>query len=699
MQTCLGPAAIVSIILIALSVAGQAAERVLDGRMHHLRSGERREWSEFSVESEGPTLRVAFTSEANATASTLRLRHRDVKQSWQMRLNDHDLGALPADENPLTTFWAVPAGVLTAGDNLLAITGSGASDDVEIGDIRLIDQPPAKTLNEATLSVLVIDAGTRQPTPARVTIVDEHGAFFTVGAESSARLAVRPGVVYTADGRAEFGLPAGKYTIHAGRGFEYSVDTQIIDAPPGARREIELTIQREVALPDYVSCDTHVHTLTYSGHGDCTLAERLVTLAGEGVGLPIATDHNVAIDYRPALREAGLADRFTPVVGDEVTTSVGHFNVFPLDPAGPVIDHRGQSWADVFAAIKRAGPRRVVVLNHPRDLHAGFRPFDVRRHLAMTGENLAGWEFEANAMELVNSGALQSDPWRLVHDWFGLLNAGLRVSPVGASDSHDVARFIVGQARTYIRVPTGRDASAHDTIPARISVPDAVESMLAGRVLMSYGLVAELLVEDGHGPGDVVRTGDKAELHLMVRVLGPSWSAADEVVLFVNGAEARRESIEPADRQAAGLKFEANWKLPRPKQDAYLAIVAVGPGISGLYWPTAKPYQPDSPDWKSYVFGATGAVWIDGDGRPGFTSPHEYAETLVAETAGDMALLGQRLADYDAATAGQVAAELRRRGELFSDGTLRNLTAAASPATAAALRQYVAEWKAAEVDN
>lgn len=299
-------------------------------------------------------------------------------------------------------------------------------------------------------------------------------------------------------------------------------------------------------------------------------------------------------------------------------------------------------------------------------------------------------------MELVNSGALQSDPWRLVHDWFGLLNAGLRIAPVGASDSHDVARYIVGQARTYIRRPSAGNAGSSAAKAGASSVPDAVDSMLAGRVLVSYGLVAELIVEDGHGPGDVVLANDKPELNLRVRVLGPSWSAADEVVLFVNGAEARREAIQPADRKAAGVKFTAHWKLPRPKHDVYLALVAVGPGISGLYWPTAKPYQPDSPDWKSYVLGATGAVWIDCDGRPGFSSPHEYAEALVAETAGDIALLGKRLTNYDAATATQVAAELRRRGELLADGTLRTLTAAASPATAAALRQYVAAWKAAE---
>ncbi|HEX5444083.1 MAG TPA: CehA/McbA family metallohydrolase, partial [Pirellulales bacterium] len=540
-----------------------------------------REWSVFPAESEGGALRVAFSAETNAAAVTLRLRQRDVKQSWRLRLNDRDLGLLPNDENPMTTFWEIPPAALRKGENMLVVTGSGPADDVEIGDVRLIGRPRAAALREASVEVRVTDADTGQPMPARVTVVDQQGSLCSVGAESNARLAIRPGVVYTADGQAEFGVPEGAYTVYAGRGFEYSIDSRHLDATPGAIRQIDLAIRREVPLDGYVSCDTHVHTLTYSGHGDCSLAERLITLAGEGIELPIATDHNVAVDYLPALRKSAVLGRFTPVVGNEVTTRVGHFNAFPLDPADPAIDHQGGDWSQVFAAVRRAGPRRVIVLNHPRDIHAGFRPFEPRRHIAMTGENLAGWRLEANAIELVNSGAVQSDRWRLIHDWLGLLNAGLRITPVGSSDSHDVARSIVGQARTYIR--------CRDENPGQIDVAEAVESLLAGHVLVSYGLAAELTVDGMYGPGDVVPAGDQRELELRVRVLGPSWSAADEVVLFMNGAEIRRAKIEPPGRLQGGVKFEADWRIALPSHDVSLTVVAVGPGVAGLFWPTAKP--------------------------------------------------------------------------------------------------------------
>src|SRR5207248_3009779 len=134
----------------------------------------------------------------------------------------------------------------------------------------------------------------------------------------------------------------------------------------------------------------------------------------------------------------------------EVTTDFGHFNVFPLPANGPVPDFKVKNWKDISAALETPTTKRAVILNHPRDLHARFRPFGPERFLAATGEFLDGWELPANAMELVNSGAQQTDVMLSVRDWFALMNRGHFLTPVGSSDSHDVSRYIVGQGRTYI---------------------------------------------------------------------------------------------------------------------------------------------------------------------------------------------------------------------------------------------------------
>src|SRR5207245_3174575 len=128
--------------------------------------------------------------------------------------------------------------------------------------------------------------------------------------------------------------------IYAGRGFAYGIDSAKVSLRPGDSVSKSLAIRREVALDGWASCDTHVHTLTYSGHGDCTAEERVITLAGEGIELPVITDHNQQINLRGVAARLGVRDHFTPVVGNEVTTDVGHFNIFPVRPDGPPADHR-----------------------------------------------------------------------------------------------------------------------------------------------------------------------------------------------------------------------------------------------------------------------------------------------------------------------------------------------------------------------
>ena len=74
-------------------------------------------------------------------------------------------------------------------------------------------------------------------------------------------MAVRPGVIYTSNGKAEFNLPTGKYIIYAGRGFEYALSGSSLECKDGTGQSIEVYLKREVPTPGYVACDTHTHTL------------------------------------------------------------------------------------------------------------------------------------------------------------------------------------------------------------------------------------------------------------------------------------------------------------------------------------------------------------------------------------------------------------------------------------------------------
>jgi hypothetical protein len=665
-----------------------AEPRVLKSGLGHYRSGPTREWADFPAQPEGPGLKVHFQSTTNDREWSLRLRQQDVRQTWKVVLNGKALGRLLPDENDMVIYLPVPAGAVVAGENTLAITQDGKTpDDVRIGDVILDDRPVSQAIGEATVEISVTDGDSPNAAaglPCRITIVNAAGALMIVGARSGPALAVRPGVIYTANGTAHFGVPAGDYTIYAGRGFEYGLASTRITVGPGDHIQRRLTIRREVALTGHVSCDTHVHTLTYSGHGDAGVGEQVLAIAGEGLVLPIAAEHNRQVDYNAAAVEQGVRQYFTPVIGNEVTTPVGHFNVFPLRTDGPVPDFKLRDWKSIFGSIEAAGGR-VTVLNHPRDQHSGFRPFGPERHLALTAERLDGWELRATGMEVVNSGAQQTDPLRLVHDWFGLLNRGLMLTPVGASDSHDVSRYIVGQGRTYIRCDGAR--------PGAVNLDEAVASFRTGRVLVSCGLVAEITVNDKYGPGDLVPRCD--ELRIAVRVLGPSWVDADTVVLYANGVKVREAKITRAGQP--GVLWSGTWSLPRPRHDVHLVAVATGPGVTGLYWPIARPYQPTSPVVRRRVIGISGAVWIDADGDGKRTSAYEYARRLVNDHAAAPAKAIAALADHDEAVAAQFASLLQARGVVVADPALRAEAARAAAHVERAFQAYAEAWRDCQV--
>ncbi len=683
------PRAIVFVVALLSPAPVAAGPLVIDARLHHLRAGTQREWSDFPAEAEGASLTVKFRAKPNAAEQTLRLRQQDVKQTWKVSLNGKELGRLVADENDTEIVLAVPAGRLGDGENALVIEATGrAPDDIRVGEIALDDRPVKEVLSETTVEVTVreeVRRGERVPVPCRLTVLSARGALATTSAISTDRLAVRPGVIYTADGTAKFGLPAGDYVIHAGRGFEYGIDTVRVSLKPGESARKELVIRREVPTPGFVACDTHVHTLTHSGHGDATDVERAITAAGEGLELLVATEHNIQVDYHAAAVKAGVRKHFTPVVGNEVTTSVGHFNVFPLAAGGPVPDFKVKDWKGVASVLSEAKAPRVVILNHPRDLHLQFRPFGPERHLALTGEDLDGWTLPANAVEVVNSGAQQSDVMRLVRDWFGVLNRGAFLTPVGSSDSHDVSRYIVGQGRTYIR--------AKDDAPGEIDITDAVKNFVEGRVMVSCGLLAEITVDGKYGPGDLAPA--KSDVAVSVRVLGPAWTTAERVELYANGVKIHEASIK--DHGQAGEKWAGKWTLPRPAHDVHLVAVATGPGVEALYWPLGKPYQPTSPVVRKRVVGLTGAVWLDGDGDGKRSSAHDYAKKLLADAGADWRKAVKALAAYDEAVAAQAAGLLRVAGVSPSDKDVRAVAKAAGEQVLRGFDAYAEAWRESRI--
>ena len=640
--------------LLAAAASLSAQPRVLDAARYHLGTEGFPEWQEFvGKKPHGRLLEVRFESQRNEAEQTLLLRQHDVKQGWQIQLNGRRLGTLVAQETPLVHSLAIPAGTLRAGNNLLAILPPTTVDDIVVGDFRLVPGPLKEVLSQATLSVRVTDSAAKAGIPCRITIVDAEGALAALlpTTTNQTEIAARPGVLYTRNGTASVGLLPGAYTIFASRGFEFSVATQSVTLVTGQSQSVSLNIRRTVPTHGWVAADTHIHTLTKSRHGDATEDERMLTIAGEGIELAVATDHNIHADYREAAQRTSTSDRFTAVVGNEVTTKAGHFNAFPIQPGSAVADFATTNWSALLAGIRATPGVQVITLNHPRDLHSGFIPLGPDNFNPVTGAALRGQEFSFDGLEVVTSAAMQSDIMLLFRDWFALLNHGCRVTALGSSDTHDVSRFILGQARTYIK--------CGDANPAAVNVEEACRNLRDGRALVSFGLLANMLVNERHGVGDIALRGERG-VTAVVTVLGPTWVRPDRVELFANGVRVAEQKLAPG---RGVTQSRVAFKLPRLKHDVHLVAIASGPGVTAPFWETPRPYQPSSKNFVPRVLGATNPVWVDADGDGKFTAARGYAELLVKRHGTDAAKLFPALAGYDEAVVAQAASLCHAAGK------------------------------------
>lgn len=652
----------ITLIVLFISItirAAMAQLQTVSDAIHYLRNGQEREWSEFPMLPTGRDLKLQFASDENTSEWTLILQQYDVKQNWRVHMNGQSLGSLVADEKLMLVYFSIPAGSLRKGQNEIGIhCDDAASDDIRVEKISIDRRPLNKVLSEATVEIEVFESNSKNLLPSRITIVSADGVLQTVYA-SDKSLAVRPGFIYTASGKAALSVPAGTYKIYAGRGFEYGIDSTTIEINAGDHVRKTLRITREVDTRGWISSDTHIHTLTHSGHGDATMEERAITLAGEGIELPITTDHNVHVSVSTAAAVTSVLNYFTPVTGNELTTKFGHFNIFPVAPGSRLIDHNVKDWNNVAENIGKQN--QVIILNHARDVHNGFRPFGPQRHLSSAGVSKDDWMFPANAMEVINSGSEQTAIMNLFYDWFGMLNHGYSLTPIGSSDSHDVSRYIVGQGRTYIQ--------CDDNDPSNIDVNTAIENILQGKVMVSLGLMTKIVVNEHFGPGALVPSANTLTVDL--EVWGPGWTKADRISLYANGKLLRSEAIK--DGTKAGIKWKERWSLPLSKHDVFLVAIAEGPGYGMPYWPIAKPYQPASPQWTPRLMGATGAVWIDGDKNGKRNTAYEYAKEILQSTGYDLKQIIKKLQAFDEAVAVQVAALLWEQNVALTSPELNDL--------------------------
>lgn len=621
-----------------MSLPLMAEDLTVESKRLHLGKAGQFEWVSFKDRAvDAERFERRFEAKANAQEHTLRIWQRDVKLTWPVLLNGRKLGTLVTAETAMESLLLIPAGALRDGENVLTMEAPPSLDDIEVGPVFIAAKPVNEVISGASVTV------SGDGLPNRLTLTRRDGTLQPLRAEPAGDVAVRTGVVYTKNGRVTIHVPPGEYVLHAGRGFEWGLERVDLSLKAGEAKDVSVKLRREVDTRGWIAADSHIHTLTHSGHGDAKIEERMLTIAGEGIELAIATDHNHHTDYAPIAASTGVAQHFTPVIGNEVTTKHGHFNAFPIAPGAKVVDFNEQDWSKLLPAIRATPGVQVITLNHPRDLHSGFIPLGGVQFNPKTGKHRAGDALKIDAMEVVTSAAMQSDVFLLFHDWFALLNRGHRIAAVASSDSHDVNRFILGQGRTCV--------AAKDDDVAKLDLDEVWKSYHEGRLLVSLGLLTNLKVNGRFGVGDLA-TGLGDEIEVEALVSGPAWVRADRVELFANGIRIREQVIE--DSGKGGEKARITWKLPKPAHDVHLVAIATGPGVTEPFWEIPRPYQPSSKAFTPRVIGATNPIWLDADASGRFESAFVIAQQLVAKFGNDPAKLREALAKHDASVAVQV---------------------------------------------
>jgi hypothetical protein len=532
----------------------------------------------------------------------------------------------------------------------------------DAGDPRLDPSVPAQTANSdephGVLAFEILRPDGR-PMPGRLTFVRDGEVDLELFPGVEARpqnLAVRRNVVYCLSGRDRITVPAGTYEVLASRGLEWSLDRATLEVPAGGEVAWTANLRPELATAGWVSGDFHLHTLTHSGHGDADMNERVISLVGEGVEFAVATDHNHNIDYGPTMAALGAEGHMTAVVGNEVSTPIGHLNAFPLDPERAPVDASLTDANALFKLIRdepnEFGVTPVIQLNHPRwegidyFTSTGLDPITGRSDdpaysadfdtLEVLNEN-AGWGY--HDADLEHAFPTGSSLHSVLKDWYHLLNRGHRYFAVGNSDSHTVHKAFAGYPRNFVR------SSTDD--PAAIDAAEVAAALRAGRVFTTTGPFVRAHIGEVETGGTV--TALDGRVLLQAEIGAAQWIYLDRAKVVVNGDVWHEIELEPIVDPRGRIHWRTLTQPLELQRDAWVHVIVEGDeSLSPIVTGSPRPVLP---------LAITNPIWVDADGDGQVRSLDSWA---LAECATRTSVDGLRPAE--AAALVLAAAERRPAG-------------------------------------
>ncbi len=315
-------------------------------------------------------------------------------------------------------------------------------------------------------------------------------------------------------------LPPGTYDVSVTAGPAWSLRAErveVLERQPGDDevQAFDSTLTQVVPTDGWRLCDFHQHA-AYSADSAVPPIDGIIASVAEGLDCIATTDHDAVADWTADLEASGLADRVLWLPGVEVTSEVvGHFNVFPWDPALGVPDHFDKSAAEVATLLRATAPDAVVQINHPRWGRIGMWDIvgiDDRTGLLRDADDEGaptGATYDVDAVEVLN-GTDTTEAEEVLASWLRMVDAGKEATILGNSDSHSLVDQPRGSARTWVHV--GDDASV-----------DAVVSNLRER-RRATATTGPFL--------DIEAAPSSVDHKVVVTMRAPAWMPVDTVELL-----------------------------------------------------------------------------------------------------------------------------------------------------------------------
>lgn len=416
--------------------------------------------------------------------------------------------------------------------------------------------------------------------------------------------------VYTASGNETIKVAPGEYKLVISRGYEYQFVEKDVKIEEAKTLEVSAILEHIVDTTGYLSTDTHVHA-SPSPDNTISIKDRIITVAAEGLDISITTDHEFINSWQSSIDEAGLNNVLINYPGEEVTAAIPeHHNIYPVEPdysvdaRGGYVRWFGLDMAEIHKAMRERGAP-IIQFNHPYEYMDNLKFDNERCQPTMTDPTAFGfrsdaklWDWDFDLWEMMNGA---QNPFNsslggtgTFDNFMSFINHGYIKTAVGASDAHNLD--IPGTPRIFFISDTDD--------PIKSEKDKFIDSLKKGRVIISTGAFAEILVNNSAVVGDTITDTDKEiEVKLKIQAL-PDIDVSHFVVFANCDSVLNSRTADPN----ATIKYNDSFRITLEKDSS---IVIAGFGLNKL----PKGFSQFGRKYVPRFFINPVYVDIDGNGR------------------------------------------------------------------------------------